>query len=219
MTRILPAYAMASRCYVLRKANGWMVDRAQETAEAIRLARRAVELGRDDATALCSSALTLGYFLGDIHEGAELAGRALALNSNVAAAWHVSSWIKTCQGELDTAIEHAARALRLSPLEPATYLWQSTTALAHFCAGRYSDAVLWAEVALRDQADFTFALRILSASHALAGRPMPAQRAMAKLLQADPQLRMGNLGNVISPLQPEHLARYIEGLRLAGLPE
>jgi hypothetical protein len=47
--------------------------------------------------------------------------------------------------------------MRLSPLEPATYVWQSVTALAHFCAGRYSDAVLWAEAALRDQADFTFA--------------------------------------------------------------
>jgi hypothetical protein len=30
---------------------------------------------------------------------------------------------------------------------------------------------------------------------------------------------MSNLGEVISPLRPEHLARYIEGLRLAGLPE
>jgi len=109
--------------------------------------------------------------------------------------------------------------MRLSPLEPATYVWQNNTALAHFCAGRYSDAVLWAEAALRDQADFTFALRILSASHAMAGRPLQAQTAMAKLRQADPQLRMSNLGDVVSPLRPEHLARYIEGLRLAGLPE
>ena len=32
---------------------GWMTDRAQEVAEATRLARRAAELGRDDAVALC----------------------------------------------------------------------------------------------------------------------------------------------------------------------
>jgi hypothetical protein len=42
---------------------------------------------------------------------------------------------------------------------------------------------------------------------------------MLKLRKADPQLRMSNLGNVISPLRPEHLAKYVEGLRLAGLPE
>ncbi len=46
------AYGMAAWCFVLRKGNGWMVDRTQEVAEAARLARRAVELGADDATAL-----------------------------------------------------------------------------------------------------------------------------------------------------------------------
>jgi hypothetical protein len=42
---------------------------------------------------------------------------------------------------------------------------------------------------------------------------------MAQLRLVDPQLRVANLGDVISPLRPEHRARYIEGLRRAGLPE
>jgi adenylate cyclase len=46
-----------------------------------------------------------------------------------------------------------------------------------------------------------------------------AQTAMAKLRNADPQLRLSNLENVISPLQSEHRERYIKGLRKAGLPE
>jgi TolB-like protein len=45
------AYGMAAWCYVWRKANGWTIDR-QEVAEAERLARRAVALGKDDAVAL-----------------------------------------------------------------------------------------------------------------------------------------------------------------------
>ena len=35
------------------RSNGWMTDRAQEIAETARLARRAAELGKDDAVALC----------------------------------------------------------------------------------------------------------------------------------------------------------------------
>jgi hypothetical protein len=40
------AYGMAAWCYVRRKARGWMDDRVQGSAEAVRLARKAVLLGR-----------------------------------------------------------------------------------------------------------------------------------------------------------------------------
>ena len=46
----------AGICYSRRKARGWAANRVQETQEAGRLARRAVELGRDDAVALYSIA-------------------------------------------------------------------------------------------------------------------------------------------------------------------
>jgi tetratricopeptide (TPR) repeat protein len=196
-----------------------MVDREQEVAEAARLVRQAVELGRDDAVALCYAGLALGYVVGDLDHGAAFVDRALALNSNLAYAWYASGYMKLCFGELDTSIKHTTRAMRLSPFDPAMFLWQSVTGLAHLCAGRYDDAAAWAEKALHEQLNFAFALRVAAAGHALAGRPAEAQKAMARLRQTDPQLRLSNLGDVISPLQPEDRAKYVEGLRKAGLPE
>jgi adenylate cyclase len=38
------AYGMAAWCYIWRKLNGWATDRAKESSEGARLARRAVEL-------------------------------------------------------------------------------------------------------------------------------------------------------------------------------
>jgi len=214
------AYARAAQCYQYRKVNSWMVDRAQEVAEAARLARRAIEVGRDDSVALSYGGLAVGYVVGDLDDGAAFVDRALSLNSNLAYAWGASSWMKACFGELETAIQHAARAMRLSPVDPGIFLWQSFIALAHLCAGRYDDAASWAETALRDQPNYGFALRVAAASHAMAGRSAEAQKAMARLRQVDPQLRLSNLGEVISPLRrPEHRARYVEGLRKAGLPE
>jgi TolB-like protein/class 3 adenylate cyclase len=140
-----PAYARAAQCYVYRKMNGWMVDRAQEVAEAARLARKAVDLGRDDAVALSYGGFVLGYVVGDLDDGAACIDRALVLNPNLAAAWGFSSWVKACLGEADAAIKHAAAAMRLSPLDPRLFAWQFCTALAHFCAGRYDDAISWAE--------------------------------------------------------------------------
>jgi TolB-like protein len=40
------AYGMAAWCYVRRKANCWMIDRAQDSMEATRLARSAVNFGQ-----------------------------------------------------------------------------------------------------------------------------------------------------------------------------
>jgi adenylate cyclase len=50
------AHGLAARTYLQRNAGGWVTDRAHELAEASRLARRAVELGHDDAVALATAA-------------------------------------------------------------------------------------------------------------------------------------------------------------------
>jgi TolB-like protein/class 3 adenylate cyclase len=214
------AHARAAFCYVPRKANGWMVNREQEVAAAARLARRGIELGRDDAVALSYSGHVLGYVVGDLDDGAAFVDLALRLNPNLAIAWGSSGWAKICFGEPNLAIEHEARALRLSPLDPRRYSWEFYTALAHFCAGRHDEAVSWAERALRDQPNLANALRVLAASHALAGRSIEGQRAMSRLRQLDPELRVSTLDDVMPPFRrPEDHAKYVEGMRLAGLPE
>jgi tetratricopeptide (TPR) repeat protein len=146
--------------------------------------------------------------------------RALALNSNLAAAWSHSSWFKLCFGEPEVAIEHASRAMRLSPLDPGRYLCQTVAAQAHLCAGRYDAATALAEATLLDHPSYAYALRVASAGYALAGRLAEARKAMARLLEVDPQRRISNIGDVISPLRRQgDLDRYIAGLREAGLPE
>ena len=214
------AYARAAHCFVFRKVNRWMTDRAQEVAEAARLARRAVELGRDDAIALAYGGHVLAYVIGELDDGAAFVDRALSLNSNLAAAWGMSGWTKVCLGEPDTAIEHAAVATRLSPLDPRAYTWQFISALAHFSAGRYDDAASCAARSLRDQPNYLATMRILAASNALAGRSDEAQKTMARLRRLDPGLCMSNLEEVMAPLRrAEDRARWVDGLRKAGLPE
>ncbi|MES0099609.1 BTAD domain-containing putative transcriptional regulator [Mesorhizobium sp. M0019] len=214
------AHARAARCYATRKSNGWMVDRAEEIAEATRLARRAVELGRDDAIALSYGGYVLGYVGGDLDDSAACIDRALALNPNLAAALGVSSWVRACLGEPGKAIEHAAGAMRLSPLDPRLFAWQFNTGLAHFCAGHYDDAVAWAGKSLRHQPNYVSAMRVVAAGHALAGRLTEAQQMMARLCEFDPSLRLSNLAEVLPPFyRPDDRSRYIEGLRKAGLPD
>src|SRR5262249_4517842 len=130
------AYGAATFCYVVRKINGWPTDRAQEMAESARLARLAAQLGKDDAIAFAFSGLALGYVAGDLEGAVALVERALALNPNLATAWYASGTVRAFRGgEPDVAIEHLARAMRLSPRDPLMFTMQGVTAFAHFMAG------------------------------------------------------------------------------------
>jgi predicted Zn-dependent protease len=92
-------------------------------------------------------------------------------------------------------------------------------ASAHLAAGHYDEALSWAETALRAKPDHLYFACIAAASAALAGRSEAARKAMMLVRQNDPQLRLANLKEVISYLQPADFARWKEGLRLAGLSE
>ncbi len=100
------AYGLASACYTFRKANGWVIDREQEIAEATKLARCAVELGKDDALVLSSGGFSLAYVTGELEHGAALIDQALVLNPNEVRAWVQSGWARIWLGDLEIAIEH-----------------------------------------------------------------------------------------------------------------
>lgn len=170
------AYAMAADCYVQRKASDWVADPPHEIAEAERLGRRAAELGKDDAIALCMAGLSLATVVGDLDDGAALIDQALLLNPNLAVAWSHSGWLKVYLGEPEVAAEHLARAMRLSPHDPSIVYMQIGAACANFLAGRYAEALSWAEAGARGRPNFGPALRAFAACSVMAGRPEQAQK-------------------------------------------
>jgi tetratricopeptide (TPR) repeat protein len=133
------AYGMAAWCHVQRKNNGWMINRAQATAEIERLARQAGRLGKEDPTALFTGGFALAQVQGQLEAGAVMIDRALALDPNLAAAWHLSGWVKIHLLEPEAAIEHFAHAMRLSPRDPLLFGMQHGMAAAHFLASRYDE--------------------------------------------------------------------------------
>ena len=191
-----------------------------EIADAVRLARRAVALGKDDPTALWSGAFSLAYLGNEVEAGAAYIDRALVLNPNLAASWNASGWVRMYLGESASAIEHFKRAMRLSPLDPLTYLACGGMAFAHVFAGRYDEAISWATRALHEQPNWATALRVAAIANALSDRMVEARAAMARLREVDPALRLGNLDRVAPPVRrAEDRVRFIESLRKAGLPE
>ena len=217
--RLACAYGMAAYCYVRRKALGWMSERVQESAEAVRMARKAVHLGGDDPVALYTGGYALAFVAHEFDAAAAFMDRGLAVNPNLARAWMFSAWLRVWRGEPDLALEHSAHAMRLSPLDPSMYAMHGAMAYAHFLASRYDMASSCAEKVLRDNPTFLLTICISAASNALAGRLEPAQKAMARALECNPDLNASNLKDLAPFRRAEDLAIFGKGLRKAGLPE
>jgi tetratricopeptide (TPR) repeat protein len=145
--------------------------------------------------------------------------RLIQSTPNLAIAWLLSGWVKLYLDEFEIAIERITRAMRLTPLDPFTFLANTLIGTGHFFLGHYDEASSYAEKGFCEQPNSAFPARIVAASHALAGRLEQAQKAMARLRQIDPAFRVSHIEDLVPFRRPEDLARYEQGLRKAGLPE
>jgi TolB-like protein/class 3 adenylate cyclase/tetratricopeptide (TPR) repeat protein len=212
------AHALATSCYAWRKMNGWVTDIAGEIAETKRLAERAIRLDQDDAQVLCWSGAALAVVGGEVDAGGALIERALRLNPNLMDAWLSSGMIRLTLLDWSLAVEHLAHAMRLSPFDPLLFLMQQGTATGYFYAGRYNEAAEWSAKSIGENPNYSPAWRIAAASNAFLGRQEQAQRAIVRLRQIEPALRIATIKSLI-PLRPSDFARMEEGMRKAGLPE
>ncbi|SHH58560.1 adenylate/guanylate cyclase domain-containing protein [Bradyrhizobium erythrophlei] len=212
-------YGWSTIAYTRRKQGLWMSDPSAEISEGIRLARKAIELGRDDAFALGAGGFGLAFLAGELDAALALTDRALVLNPNLANGWHASGWIRSYIGDPDTAIEHLAKAMRLSPLDFQMPQFWMATALATRCAGRFEESASWAAKVLQEAPDFVAGLTNYAVSSALADRIEEAQAAMSRALRIDPKIRLSSMPILTVLRRAEDRNNYCQGARLAGMPE
>jgi TolB-like protein len=213
------AYAMAAWCHSWRKLSRWVSDIEREIAEGTRLARRAVQLGQNDAVALAGSAHALTHLVRDFDGSIELLDRAVVLDPNLAAGWYLGGFVRIWRGELDEAIKRIAHGMRLSPLGPDMQRMEVGTAMAHLLAGRTEDAVSWVEKSSIHKSDQALPISIRAAICVRAGRGDEARTAIQQLRQLDPELRISSLGEWLPFQRPQDLETFADALRAAGLPE
>ncbi|MFB9268076.1 adenylate/guanylate cyclase domain-containing protein [Bradyrhizobium erythrophlei] len=213
------AHAWAGLTYNLRKQNRWMEDVARESAEAIRLARRAIELGHGDDLALCMGGFVLAYIGGELDFGAECIRRGLSMNPNLAMGWEFSGYVHILLGKPQTALEHLHRAERLNPRSPSMIHVQLAVTAAHFFDGQYEEAACFAEAMTRAYPTFLPAWRYMAVSNALGGDQTLVAKATEKALELDPTASVSVLASEIPLRRPEDRERWKEGLIRAGFPQ
>jgi adenylate cyclase len=191
---------------------------AEQRAEAIELARLAIDLAKQDTETLCWSSLTLSVFGGEHAVAEAIADRALVLNPSSATGWYVKGCAACSQEKNVAAIGAFKRALRLSPLDPLRGYFEAGIALASLHEGHFGDASYWATETLAKLPRYLMPMRIKAAACAHLGQQEEAQEWVARLLRKQPghTIRQWRASTNSSGNGRE---RYETGLRMAGLPE
>lgn len=217
-TRYAPALALAAWAHEKRHTFGGPgAGNATDAEQALELASRAVSADRHDALALAQ----LGWqriILRADYAGLALCDQAIALNHNNVPALHFAGNAHLFAGDLDRVTEYFMRALELSPAPPDNYVSLNGIASGHFSAGRYEEAICWAQRTIDAAPEYMYGHIFLAASNALTGRQREARLAIEAVLRLRPDLTVeGQSGR---PMRfPDRRGRMLDGLRKAGLPE
>jgi len=192
----------------------------EEIAEALRLARQAIEIGKDDPDALWMGGSTLASLGGEHAAALNAIERATTLNPNCAHAWHVSGSVNCFANRPDVAIAAVQRAMRLSPLDPRSFSFKHALAYGLMLAGRYEEAMEWVDRSLHDRPGNHAAIRLKLALCGYLGRVEEAREWVRRLLEANPAMTIaGFVAFSTSHHAPGTTAAWVEGFRRAGLPE
>ena len=193
---------------------GWTLV-APPLKEAAALAMRAAELDDSDPWAH----LALGYLAHTTRRTEDAQReyqRAIDLNPNFAAAHGFLGWALALAGRSDQAIGYLEQAIRMSPHDPQNAIFNNGLAVAHYLAGRYTEAVSFGRVAMQQRDGITASHRIYIASLAQAGQVEEARAALQRLRELQPNISIIWCEQYV-PYTPDQMPKFLEGMRKAGL--
>jgi adenylate cyclase len=214
-----PAAGLIAYIRMMQAALGARLSR-EDIAEALRLAKQALDRSNEDSDALWMGSFALALLAGEHSSALNALDRALVLNPNCARAWWASGAVNCFANRSGQAIAAIERAMRLSPLDPLGYLFEMIRGYALMLAGRYEEGMEWVDRSLHDGPSHHPTVRAKVALCGYLGRPREAREWVQRLLELNPGMTIAGFKSFGSKfLSPGTMAVWVEGFRLAGLPE
>ncbi len=125
-------------------------------------------------------------------------------------------------GNPSAAIGLIERAFRLSPREGLAGVWRSILAMSHLLLGNDAAAIREARTGITDNPRHPPNYAVLAAALAHLGRMEEARAALEQLKAnggAQNLAQVVRIGRPTAEIYAQRFARYIDGLRKAGMPE
>ena len=196
-------------------------DRAARISAAETNAIKALSLAPDHARAH----LVLGWvyvFTNRAAQGIAECERALALDRNLAGAHGVIGQAQFFMGRAAETEGHIREAFRLSPRDIRSFTWMQTVGWSKMQLGADAEAVGWLRRSIEANRNHPVAHLQLAGALALLGSLDEARTAAQAGLALNPNFTIRIWDDFKQSDNPAYLAareRFVEGLRLAGVPE
>ncbi|MCA1528269.1 adenylate/guanylate cyclase domain-containing protein [Bradyrhizobium yuanmingense] len=216
--RIAAPRAWLANWYILRMTRGWSEDRKREAAEALSATRAALDRDPSDALALATEGFVYCHMLKDLDAARKRCEQAVDANPSHALGWLYRGTVDAFKGDGEAAVDATRRALKLSPLDPQRYYFESLGATALLSAHRYDEAEELARSSLILNRMHPSTWRVLAIALVSQGRVAEAREALGKMCELEPHL---TLDRYIGRLPNAHLEtgrHWARCLEVAGLP-
>ncbi|HUO97580.1 MAG TPA: adenylate/guanylate cyclase domain-containing protein [Rhizomicrobium sp.] len=215
-----PALAFAAWALEQRLTRGWPTIGADDKDLAIRLARRAIAAGSDDAMSLVVGGFVLVMVARDYDAGLEAVRRAVELNPGAGFVVFLGAAAMIFGGDPEDAIPHLERAMALNPLDPGFFMYLTCAGLAHLLSGRTERALELAKRSASIYPDWDTTYWVLVPANAALDRMAEARAALARFMPLAPGMTsVSRLREHLPFKNPASFEVLLDGFRKAGLPD
>jgi DNA-binding SARP family transcriptional activator/TolB-like protein len=213
------AEAWAAHWHLFYSGQGWAKDYDKTNERAQRHALKAITLDPENAEALGIYAHSASRVANDFDKALLFFDRALRLNPSSAFTWALSALTYCYSGEPDAALQRLKRYRELASPELYFSYFETFYTVAYTFKGDYERAVLVGRDAVEATPGFVNGYKPLIASLGHLGRREEAGVYVRRLLALEPNFTVESFGKLYSIKKAHDRERYMEGLRLAGVPE
>ena len=211
-------HAWVAKWHVLNVAQGWSTDPADDTRRAMDATRRALDLDDRNSVALAIDGLVNTSLLKRLDVGMARYEAAIDANPNDGLAWALKGTLHAFRGEGIPAVHGTRHALKLSPLDPLRYFYETLAATAELSAGNYDNVIVLAKQSLRGNRTHTSTYRSLAIAQVESGRLDEARATVADLMKLDPGFTVSRYRNWTPSIDFDTGRRWADALSLAGVP-
>ena len=211
-------HAWFGKWHVLSVFNGWSTNPAKDTQRAVDCTARALDINPESAFAMTIDGFAHNNLLRRMDTAQERYDAALRLNPNESLAWLLCGALHAFRDEPDAAVCATEKARRLSPIDPFQYFYDSLSASALLSAGRYEEALAFADSSLQRNDRHISTLRTKIAALHYLDRDAEARIVGSEVLRRHPDFTVAGYLRGHPAGEYESGRRVAVALRAADIP-
>jgi TolB-like protein len=209
------AHGVLAASHTFSAHMGW-ADMASVAPLAERAAQAAIYADSEDPWAHCALG-SVYLFKRRFDDSLAEFEVALRLNPNFSLAQGYYGLVLSYCGRTQEADIAARRALRLSPRDPFSAVFNGIVAYAQYVGRNYDEAIRLSRESIRQRGDFVGGHRVLTAAAGMVGRDEVAKSALQELRRVQPNISLAWIAREMPIKLDAEREHYLEGFRRAGL--